>query len=56
MSFDKLVKSINNMLENEDINIVERTNKGDDYEFVVKLMNDIDHPDYCRITLRKETI
>ena len=56
MSFDKLVKSINNMLENEDINIVEKTNKGDDYEFVVKLMNDIDYPEYCRITLRKETI
>ena len=54
MSFEKLVKIINNMLE--DTNIVERTNWGDEYELVVKLTNDIDYPEYCRITLRKETI
>lgn len=53
LSLDGLVKSLNKHLKQNDIPIMDKHHKGDGYEFLIKLINDIDHPEHYKITIER---
>lgn len=53
LSLDGLVKSLNKYLKENDITIIDKHCKGGDYEFLIKLINDIDHPKHYKIIIKE---
>lgn len=53
LSLDGLVKSLNKHLKQKGITIMDKHYKGDGYEFLIKLINDIDHPEHYKITIER---
>lgn len=54
MTIKTLTQSIETMIGNKHINIVDKQRRGEDTEFLLKLDDDIDYPTYCRIIITKE--
>lgn len=54
MTIKTLTQSIETMLGNKHINIVDKQRRGEDTEFLLKLDDDIDYPTYCRIIITNE--
>ena len=52
-SLDAFIKQLDKHLKEKNITIMDKHYKGDGYEFIIKLINDIDYPKHYKITIEE---
>lgn len=52
-SLDAFIKQLDKHLKQKDITIMDKHYQGDGYEFLVKLIDDIDYPKHYKITIEE---
>lgn len=52
-SLEAFIRLLNKHLKDKNITIMDKHYKGDGYEFIIKLINDIDYPKHYKITIEE---
>ena len=52
-SLDAFIKQLDKHLKEKNITIIDKHRRGDGYEFIIKLVNDIDYPKHYKITIEE---
>ena len=52
-SLDRFIKSLDKHLKDKNITIIDKQRRGDGYQFLIRLVDDIDHPKHYKITIEE---
>ena len=52
-SLDSFIRTLDKHLKDNDITIIDKQRRGDGYQFLIRLVDDIDHPKHYKITIEE---